>query len=191
MFGCELHDDSSTRGYNQYGYDGEDFISLDLNTGSWTADNDKAELFIKQWDPNSGKAQYWKNYLKSNCIDQLQKFVSYGRETLERKVPPTASVFQKHSSSPEVVCHATGFFPKAVNITWRKDGEDVNEDVELRETLSNQDGSFQKRSILKVPAEELQKHNYTCVIQHSSLEEELVLNVGERRILSGWRNTFL
>ncbi|KAK3568731.1 hypothetical protein QTP86_014756, partial [Hemibagrus guttatus] len=197
MFGCELHDDSSTRGYNQYGYDGEDFISLDLNTGSWTADNDKAELFIKQWDSNSGKAQYWKNYLKSNCIDQLQKFVSYGRETLwggkvkvlylslcDSAVPPTASVFQKHSSSPEVVCHATGFFPKAVNITWKKDGEDVNEDVELRETLPNQDGSFQKRSILKVPAEELQKHNYTCVIQHSSLEEELVLNVGERRILS-------
>ncbi|KAK3538696.1 hypothetical protein QTP86_013042 [Hemibagrus guttatus] len=91
--------------------------------------------------------------------------------------PPTASVIQKHSPSPEVVCHATGFFPKEVMISWRKDGEDVNEDVELRETLPNQDGSFQKRSILKVPAEELQKHTYTCVIQHSSLKEELVLEV--------------
>ncbi|KAK3538381.1 hypothetical protein QTP86_001546 [Hemibagrus guttatus] len=98
-------------------------------------------------------------------------------------VPPTASVIQKHSPSPVVVYHATGFFPKEVMITWRKDGEDVNEDVELRETLPNQDGSFQKRSILKVPAEELQKHTYTCVIQHSSLEEELVLNVSERQIL--------
>ncbi|KAK3539107.1 hypothetical protein QTP86_025047 [Hemibagrus guttatus] len=191
MYGCELHDDSTTRGYDQYGYDGEDFISLDLNTGTWTADNDKAVIFIKQWDPTGDEAQYWKDYLKNDCIEQLKKFVSYSRETLKKKDPPTASVLQKHSPSPEVVCHATGFFPKAVNISWRKDGEDVNEDVELRETLPNQDGSFQKRSILKVPAEELQKHNYTCVIQHSSLEEELVLNVGERRILSGWRNTFL
>ncbi|MCI4392409.1 hypothetical protein PGIGA_G00145540, partial [Pangasianodon gigas] len=33
------------------------------------------------------------------------------------------------------------------------------------------------RSILTVPAEELQKHTYTCVIQHSSLEKELVLPV--------------
>ncbi|KAK3513967.1 hypothetical protein QTP70_000168 [Hemibagrus guttatus] len=177
MYSCEVHDESTKNGSDQYGYDGEDFISLDLNTGTWTADNDKAELFIKQWDPNRGKAQYWKNYLKSNCIDQLQKFVSYGRETLERKVPPTASVFQKHSPSPEVVCHATGFFPKAVNISWRKDGEDMHKNVEVRETLPNQDGSFQKRSILKVPAEELQKHTYTCVIQHSSLKEELVLEV--------------
>ncbi|XP_058230462.1 BOLA class I histocompatibility antigen, alpha chain BL3-7-like isoform X1 [Hemibagrus wyckioides] len=179
MYGCELHDDSTTRGYDQYGYNGEDFISLDLNTANWTADNDKAVIFIKQWDPKAGKAQYWKNYLKSNCVDQLLKFVSYGRETLERKDPPTASVFQKHSPSPEVVCNATGFFPKAVNITWRKDGEDMYKNVELKDTLPNQDGSFQKRSILKVPAEDLQKHTYTCVIQHSSLKEELVLEVPE------------
>ncbi|KAG7318637.1 hypothetical protein KOW79_018392 [Hemibagrus wyckioides] len=192
MYSCELHDDSTTRGYDQYGYDGEDFISLDLNTGTWTADNDKAVIFIKQWDPTGDQAQYWKDYLKISCIDQLKKFVSYGRETLKKKDPPTASVFQKHSPSPEVVCHATGFFPKAVNITWRKDGEDVNEDVELRETLPNQDGSFQKRSILKVPAEDLQKHTYTCVIQHSSLKEELVLNVNKQQITKdggsgGWK----
>ncbi|KAL7839172.1 hypothetical protein SRHO_G00258300 [Serrasalmus rhombeus] len=31
MYGCELHDDGTRRGYMQYGYDGEDFISLDLN----------------------------------------------------------------------------------------------------------------------------------------------------------------
>ncbi|KAK3514323.1 hypothetical protein QTP70_014198, partial [Hemibagrus guttatus] len=130
-------------------------------------------------DPKGEKADYWKDYLKYNCIDHLEKFVSYSKETLKKKVPPTASVIQKHSPSPEVVCHATGFFPEIVNITWRKDGEEV------RETLPNQDGSFQKRSILKVPAEELQKHNYTCVIQHSSLEEELVLEVPKGGELGG------
>ncbi|KAM9447096.1 BOLA class I histocompatibility antigen, alpha chain BL3-7-like [Clarias gariepinus] len=94
-------------------------------------------------------------------------------------IHPEVSLFHKHSPSPEVVCHATGFFPKALNTTWQKDGEDVHEDVELRETLPNQDGSFQRRSILKVPAEELQKHTYTCVVQHSSLEKELVMNVSQ------------
>ncbi|MCI4392401.1 hypothetical protein PGIGA_G00145420 [Pangasianodon gigas] len=99
-------------------------------------------------------------------------------------IRPETSLFQQESS-PEVVCHATGFFPKAVMISWQKNGQEVHEDVALRETLPNQDGSFQKRSILKVPAEELQKHTYTCVIQHSSLEKELVLPVSERRILRG------
>ncbi|KAL7836203.1 hypothetical protein AOLI_G00274870 [Acnodon oligacanthus] len=99
-------------------------------------------------------------------------------------IPPEASLFQKDSSSP-VVCHATGFFPKSVNISWQKNGEDLHEDVELREMLPNQDGTFQKRSVLTVSPEELNRNDYTCIIQHSSLEEEMVLQVSDRRVLSG------
>ncbi|MCI4392382.1 hypothetical protein PGIGA_G00145250 [Pangasianodon gigas] len=177
MYGCELDDDGTTRGYSQYGYDGEDFVSLDLKTKTWIAPTPQAVITKHKWDPDAGLNNNMKNYLENTCIEWLKKYVSYGRETLERKVRPEASVFQKHSPSAEVVCHATGFFPKAVVISWQKDGEEVHENVELRETLPNQDGSFQKRSILTVPAEELQKHTYTCVIQHSSLEKELVLLV--------------
>ncbi|XP_053336777.1 class I histocompatibility antigen, F10 alpha chain-like [Clarias gariepinus] len=185
MLGCELDDDSTTRGYSQDGYDGEDFISFDLETLTWIAPTPQALITKNKWDHNSGWKNQLKNYLENTCIDWIKKYVSYGRETLERKVRPEVLVFQKHSPSPEVVCHATGFFPKAVMITWQKDGEDVHEDVELRETLHNQDGSFQIRSILKVPAEELQKHTYTCVVQHISLEKDLVLPVNERRIPKG------
>ncbi|GAA6078263.1 BOLA class I histocompatibility antigen, alpha chain BL3-7-like isoform X2 [Tachysurus ichikawai] len=167
----------SVRGYNQLSYDGEDFLSLDLNTLTWTAAKPQAVITKNKWDNIPGNNNNWKNFLENECIEWLKMYISYGRETMESKVRPETSLFQKHSPSPEVVCHATGFFPKAVMIFWRKDGEDVHEDVELRETLPNQDGSFQKRSILKVPAEELQKHTYTCVIQHSSLEKELVLEV--------------
>nr|AAD08650.1 MHC class I alpha chain [Ictalurus punctatus] len=184
MYGCELDDDGTTRGYYQDSYDGEDFISLDLKTLTWIAPTPQALITKNKWDKDPGYNNQWKNYLEKECIEWLQKYVGYGRETLERKVPPTASVFQEEESSPEVVCHATGFFPKTVMITWQKDGEDVHEDVELRETLPNQDGTFQKRSILTVSAEDLQKHTYTCVIQHSSLEKEMVLPVSERRILN-------
>ncbi|MCJ8746643.1 hypothetical protein PDJAM_G00143910 [Pangasius djambal] len=177
MYGCELDDDGTTRGYDQYGYDGEDFISLNLTTETWTAVNDKAVITKHMWESTGAEAKYMWNFLEEECIKQLKKYVSYGRETLERKVRPETLVFQEYYFFGKVVCHATGFFPKALNVTWQKDGEDVHEDVELRETLLNQDGSFQKRSILRVPAEALQKHNYTCVIQHSSLEKELVLPV--------------
>ncbi|XP_060763988.1 H-2 class I histocompatibility antigen, Q9 alpha chain-like, partial [Neoarius graeffei] len=177
MYGCECDDDGTTRGYDLFGYDGEDFMSLDLKNGTWTAMKPQAGELVKKWD-----AQSQKSYLENECIDRLKKFVSCGNATLERKVLPKVSVFQKHSLSPEVVCHATGFFPKALNITWQKDGENIELHV-LNETLPNHDGTFQKRSILKVSTEELEKHNYTCVVQHSSLEKELVLPVSERRIL--------
>ncbi|KAL6466091.1 hypothetical protein MHYP_G00262240 [Metynnis hypsauchen] len=181
--GCELHDNGTKRGYSRYGYDGEDFLSLDLNTLTWNAANQKAVIIKQEWE-RTHKATSHKSFLENICIKWLQKYVELSRGTLERKVPPKVSLFQKDSSSP-VMCHATGFFPKAVMISWQKNGEDLHEDVELRETLPNQDGTFQKRSVLTVSPEELNKHNYTCIIQHSSLEEDVVLLVSECRVSGG------
>ncbi|KAL6466092.1 hypothetical protein MHYP_G00262250, partial [Metynnis hypsauchen] len=81
--------------------------------------------------------------------------------------------------------HATGFFPKAVIISWQKNGEDLHEDVELRETLPNQDGTFQKRTVLTVPPEELNRNQHSCVVQHGGLEKEMVLQVSDCRVLRG------
>ncbi|XP_036455154.1 RLA class I histocompatibility antigen, alpha chain 11/11-like [Colossoma macropomum] len=178
---CGCDDDGTKSGYSRFGYDGEDFLSLDLNTVTWTAANDKAVIIKQEWE-TTPKATRHKTFLETECIEWLQKYVGYGRSTLERKVSP--EVFQKDSSSP-VVCHATGFFPKAVMISWQKNGEDLHEDVELRETLPNQDGTFQKRSVLTASPEELNKHSYTCIIQHSSLEKEMVLPVINHSVSGG------
>uniref|UniRef100_A0AAY5EKC2 Ig-like domain-containing protein n=1 Tax=Electrophorus electricus TaxID=8005 RepID=A0AAY5EKC2_ELEEL len=169
MYGCELHDDGTKRGYIQDGYDGEDFLSLDLNTLTWTAPKPQAVITKNKWEVTGANAHQWKGYLENTCIEWLQKYVSYGKATLERKDPPEVTLFQKDSSSP-VVCHATGFFPRELMISWKKNGEDLHENMELRETLPNQDGTFQKRSILTVSPEDLNNNKYTCVVQHSGLE---------------------
>uniref|UniRef100_A0A8B9HC67 Ig-like domain-containing protein n=1 Tax=Astyanax mexicanus TaxID=7994 RepID=A0A8B9HC67_ASTMX len=174
VYGCEKDDDGTERGYKRNSFDGDDYISLDLNTETYNAV--VPEAVPNKWLERADTVRNQKAYLLNECIELLQKYVKYGRSTLERKVCPKVSVFKKNSSSP-VVCHATGFFPRAVNISWQKNGEDLNEDVELRETLPNQDGTFQKRSILTLSPEELKNNNYTCVVQHSGLEKVLVLQV--------------
>ncbi|XP_066511440.1 RLA class I histocompatibility antigen, alpha chain 11/11-like [Hoplias malabaricus] len=183
MYGCELNDDGTPHGYFQYGYDGEDFVSLDLSTVTWTAPTPEAVVTKHKWE-RLGVAAQQKNYLENICIDWLKKYVEYGRSTLERKVPPGGVVFQKDSSSP-VVCHATGFFPKEVMISWQKNGEDLYEDVDLRETQVNEDGTFQKKSVLTVSPEELDRDKYTCVIQHAGLKKDMVLQMSDRRVLKG------
>ncbi|KAI4888606.1 hypothetical protein NFI96_031483 [Prochilodus magdalenae] len=177
MLGCELDDDGTKRGYTQCGYDGEDFLSLNLKTLNWNAANDVA-VIIKQQFEQWHTAEIQKNILETVCTEWLPKYVDYGKETLNRTVRPEAFLFQKDSSSP-VVCHATGFFPKPVSITWQKNGEDLDEDVELRETLPNLDDTFQRSSVLTVSPEELKENNYTCVIQHSGLEKAIVLQVNK------------
>ncbi|KAI4904083.1 hypothetical protein NFI96_031504 [Prochilodus magdalenae] len=181
MFGCELYDDGTRRVYDVFGLDGEDALTLDQKTDTWTAASQEAVSTKHKWqktcDARSRKAR-----LENACIYWLKTYMEYGGFILERKVPPEVSLFQKNSSSP-VVCHATGFYPKAVMISWQKNGEDLYEDVELRETLPNQDGTFQRRNILTVPPEELNRNKYTCVVQHGELEK--VLQVSDRRVLSG------
>ncbi|KAF5891248.1 BOLA class I histocompatibility antigen, alpha chain BL3-7-like isoform X2, partial [Clarias magur] len=101
VYGCELDDDGTVRGYDQLGYDGEDFISLDLKTQTWIAAKLQAVITKNKWD-STRLASYDRNYLENECVMWLKKYLTYGRETLERKVRPEVSVFQKHSSpSPE------------------------------------------------------------------------------------------
>lgn len=84
MYGCECEDEKLTRGYFHYGYDGEDFISFNLRSKTWTAATVEAVITKHKWDPNAGYNNYWKNYLEKECIDWLKKYVSYGKETLRK-----------------------------------------------------------------------------------------------------------
>ncbi|KAG7457593.1 hypothetical protein MATL_G00228850 [Megalops atlanticus] len=173
MYGCELDEDGKTSGYYQFGYDGEDFLSLDKSTLTWTAANPQAVITKHKWESTGAAAQYWKGYLENTCIEWVQKYVGYGRQTLERKVRPEVSLYQKDSSAP-VTCHATGFFPKGIVVSWQKDGEDLHGDVELGETVPNEDGTFQTRSTLTVSPADLKGHKYTCTVDHSSLEKKII-----------------
>lgn len=85
MYGCELEHDGTTRGYYVFGYDGEDFISFDKNNLTNIAANPHAVIFKKKWDLNRAKAQYCKAYLENTCLERLKNYVSYSKDTLEKK----------------------------------------------------------------------------------------------------------
>ncbi|XP_028819587.1 major histocompatibility complex class I-related gene protein-like [Denticeps clupeoides] len=166
MCGCEWDDETgATDGYEQFGYDGADFISLDLKSTSYVAPVKEALITKQKWD--GAEAERRKNYLTQTCLDWLKKYVQYGKISLKRKVPPQVSLLQTDPSSP-VVCHATGFYTDKVMISWQKDGQDLYEDVDVGETLPNHDGTFQKRAELKVPPDERKKNKFTCVVEHKS-----------------------
>nr|AXY65414.1 MHC class I antigen [Ctenopharyngodon idella] len=180
MYGCELNDDGTTQGYFQFGYDGEDFVSLDKNTVTWTAANPQAVITKHKWEANRAIAEQYKVYLENTCIEWVKKYVGYGKDTLERKVSPQVSLLQKDPSSP-VTCHATGFYPSGVKISWMKNGQDHDEDVDLGELLPNEDGSFQRMSTLNVGPDEWKKNGFSCVVEHQDktirkTEDDIITN---------------
>ncbi|KAM9384626.1 major histocompatibility complex class I-related gene protein-like isoform 3-T3 [Pholidichthys leucotaenia] len=183
MCGCEWDDVTGVKnGYEQYGYDGEDFIVLDLKTESWIAPTPQAVITKLKWDKNKAVMSYRKNYFNQECVDGLKKYVNYGRDSLMRKVLPSVSLLQKSSSSP-VTCHATGFYPDEAELMWRKDGVELHEEVDKGEILPNHDGSFQMSVDLKlssVSAEDWDK--YDCVFQLSGVKENRITKLDKKVI---------
>ncbi|XP_039676148.1 major histocompatibility complex class I-related gene protein-like [Perca fluviatilis] len=183
MFGCEWDDETGeVNGFRQDGYDGEDFISFDLKTESWIAPKPQAVITKHKWDNNKAEIAQYKHYLTQICPEWLKKYLNYGRSSLLRTEVPSVSLLQKSPSSP-VSCHATGFYPDRAMMFWRKDGEELHEDVDLGEILPNHDGSFQMSvdlDLSSVPAEDWRR--YDCVFQLYGVEDDIVTKLDKAEI---------
>nr|CAI9704396.1 unnamed protein product [Rangifer tarandus platyrhynchus] len=175
MYGCDVGPDGRLlRGYDQFAYDGRDYISLNEDLRSWTAAETAAQI-SKHNAEAAGDAARVRNYLEGKCVEWLRRYLETGNDTLLRADPPKAHVNHHPISDREVTlrCWALGFYPDEISLTWQRDGEDQTQDMELVETRPSGDGSFQKWAALVVPLGEEQR--YTCHVQHEGLQEPLTL----------------
>ncbi|XP_077362546.1 major histocompatibility complex class I-related protein 1-like [Festucalex cinctus] len=184
MSGCEWDDETDeVDGWEHYSYDGEDFISLELSTLRWIAVKPQAVVSKHKWDQQDVRNQYKKYYYTEECPSYLKKHVRNGRDFLMRTELPVVSLLQKTPSSP-ITCHASGFYPAASALFWRKDGEELHEDVEMGELLPNHDGTFQTTAHLKAELPADAEGRYECVFQLSGVKDDLVTKLDRRSILS-------
>ena len=85
MYGCTWDDESNAVDYfDQYGYDGEDFISLDLKNLRYITSNPQAVITQNKWNNNRALLEGKKAYRTQTCIEWLKKYVQYGNSTLGR-----------------------------------------------------------------------------------------------------------
>ncbi|XP_061836659.1 major histocompatibility complex class I-related gene protein-like isoform X2 [Nerophis lumbriciformis] len=184
MSGCEWNDETDeVNGWEQYSYDGEDLISLDMKTWTYTAAKLQAFPSKFKWDENKPLLDYIKFYYTEDCPSYLKTYVKYGKKVLMRTELPEVFLLQKTPSSP-VSCMATGFYPDRADLFWRKDGEQIFEDVEHGELLPNPNGTFQMSVELKVEVTAEVEGKYECVFQLSGVKEDLVTKLERRSILS-------
>uniref|UniRef100_A0A0F8D133 Major histocompatibility complex class I-related protein n=1 Tax=Larimichthys crocea TaxID=215358 RepID=A0A0F8D133_LARCR len=190
MFGCEWDDETGkVTGFDQYGYDGEDFISLDLKTETWIAPKQQAVITKNRWDQDKARIAQIKNYITQICPEWVKKYVNYGRSSLMRTELPSVSLLQKTSSSP-VTCHATGFYPDRASLVWKKDGVELHENVDHGEIVPNHDGTFQMSIDLKPDASE-DWSKYDCVFQLAGVKKDIVTRLDKKAILTNEQNLMM
>ncbi|XP_066451444.1 class I histocompatibility antigen, F10 alpha chain-like isoform X3 [Eleutherodactylus coqui] len=185
MYGCELDDDGSIRGYDQYRYDGGEFMALDTQTWTYTATMSQALITTQRWNsPEVREGERERNYLENECIYWLKKHVENGREELESRVQPTVKVSGQHKDGTLMLhCQVYGFHPRRVDVKWMKNGVDDVPTYETTHVLPNPDGTYQIRVSADVmPGED---DSYSCYVDHSSLGAPLNI-VWEPEPPSSW-----
>ncbi|NWV13241.1 HA1F protein, partial [Ptilonorhynchus violaceus] len=85
VWGCDLLSDGSIQGSHQYGYDGRDFISFELGSRSFVVADGIAEIIKRHWETEGTYPQILTDYLNHTCMEQLRKFIGYGREALKHR----------------------------------------------------------------------------------------------------------
>ncbi|XP_044190919.1 major histocompatibility complex class I-related gene protein-like isoform X2 [Thunnus albacares] len=187
MNGCEWDDETGeVNGFGQFGYDGEDFIAFDLKTLTWIAPKPQAVITKHKWDKDRALNERWNYFLTQQCPEFVKRYLDLGKSSLLRTELPSVSLLQKTPSSP-VSCHATGFYPHRAMMFWRKDGEELHEDMEHGEILPNHDGSFQMSVDLNLSSVKPEDwRRYECVFHLSGAKNDIITKLDKKVIRTNW-----
>ncbi|XP_048011261.1 zinc-alpha-2-glycoprotein-like [Megalobrama amblycephala] len=173
IIGCELEKlpDGTVNltVFDEYGFDGEDFISFNSDTMKWIEKNPKAKETKEKWDLHTERNQFIKYFLK-NCTDWISKFNN------SKKSSPDVHVSVRKAPDDDsnlvLTCLATGFYPREVQMNIRLNRINL-EDQTSSEIRPNDDETFQMRISVKID----RKHegSYDCHVIHSSLTEPVTV----------------
>ncbi|KAL8213505.1 UNVERIFIED_CONTAM: hypothetical protein K2H54_066215 [Gekko kuhli] len=189
IFGCELSGDNrTTREFVKYGYNGKDFLSLEHEMLTWTPMDMEAEPIKRKWEADEGRPKFWKFFLEKICVEGLRTLLRYGEMDLLKKEvaltgtnadiftePPTVKVTRKAGQDglETLVCRLSGFYPKEIEVTWMKDGEDQKPETLTGGVVPNADGTY--HTWLSIEVESMKRGRYLCHVEHDALQEPLDL----------------
>ena len=84
MYGCYVGSDGRLLcGYDQFRYEGRDYIALNEDLCSWTAADTAAQISKRKMEA-AGDVAHVRNYLEGRCVESLRRYLENGKDTLQR-----------------------------------------------------------------------------------------------------------
>ncbi|KAL1258894.1 hypothetical protein QQF64_009471 [Cirrhinus molitorella] len=179
LAGCELLDnDKPGLIYTWDAFNGQikEWATFDAETKAFQINLS----LIRAWDQQK---RIYVNFLYENvyhpvCLKILRRNLYMKKSSILQKVKPTVRLLKKvltASREVQITCLVTGFYPRHINLTLFRDGQPaVDGKVMGGDLLPNGDGTYQIRKSLLISVKELHdRHNYSCAINHLSLDNTL------------------
>ncbi|CAH2314433.1 major histocompatibility complex class I-related gene -like [Pelobates cultripes] len=108
-----------------------------------------------------------------------------GSGSKKQEVPPEVKVSeQKADGATKLLCQVYGFYPRDVDVNWKRDDIDVPLD-EAKQVLPNTDDTYQITVTVEVLPEDIGE--YTCHVEHISLDKILIVKLEPKSNLIMWR----
>ncbi|EAX03392.1 MHC class I polypeptide-related sequence A isoform 3 (MICA*00801) [Homo sapiens] len=192
---CEIHEDNSTRSSQHFYYDGELFLSQNLETEEWTVpQSSRAQTlamnvrnFLKE-DAMKTKTHY--HAMHADCLQELRRYLESG-VVLRRTVPPMVNVTRSEASEGNitVTCRASSFYPRNIILTWRQDGVSLSHDTQQwGDVLPDGNGTYQTWVATRICRGEEQR--FTCYMEHSGNHSTHPVPSGKVLVLQSHWQTF-
>ncbi|KAG1948318.1 major histocompatibility complex class I ZDA [Pimephales promelas] len=172
--GCEVDAGMNVKAFDEYRYDGEDFIAFNSDTRQWTEKHPKAIETKMNWDADKRHNLYLQSFLET-CKDWISTFNDSISNALD--VHMFASEAPHDRSKLNLSCLATGFYPKHIEMKITLNGRNL-EAFSSTGVRPNDDESFQMRISVEIHRDE--EESYECHVSHSSQTQTLIIKWGEK-----------
>ncbi|XP_077340674.1 H-2 class I histocompatibility antigen, Q8 alpha chain-like isoform X2 [Lithobates pipiens] len=132
------------------------------------------------WIDDPGDLQIWENITQlaqkyeeqhQSSLQHIERMINQSKAYLRVKV------WGQHQLDgvTRLQCLVYGFHPRPVDVKWVRNGKDDVPSDEMTPILPHPDGTYQIRVSVEVPTRD--RYNYSCYVDHSSLEETLTVKL--------------
>ncbi|KAM4816168.1 MHC class I polypeptide-related sequence B-like [Urocitellus parryii] len=166
-WGCEIREDNHTRGFWNFYYDGEPFLSYHPETRSWTVLPSSAQILAMKvknsWDAYGIQSKAQWAHVQGTVCGRLWRYLNSWIAFNETTVSPTVNVTcdEVLEDTIFVTCWAWGFYPQNISLTWLQDGEPLSQETQQSGSiLSYGNGTYQTWMSTRIP--QGQEQRFSC-----------------------------
>uniref|UniRef100_A0A8C1KPN9 MHC class I antigen n=1 Tax=Cyprinus carpio TaxID=7962 RepID=A0A8C1KPN9_CYPCA len=127
MYGCGWDDETgASEGFDQHGYDGEDYVALDVKQLRYITPVQQGVITMNKWNNDTAQLEFLKQYYQHECVNWLKHFLPLRKVDLERR---GSLSFRNLLRSKKLLPNEDGTFQKTSTIIIGPDEWEKNQFV--------------------------------------------------------------